>query len=115
MLPSTFSVFIVTGVSNSKTGQMAQTMTPVSTATGIRCRNDESKDDRYVGQTVDADKATHMLMCNYPLPGSLVLDIKRHQIQIDGEAPYYRIVRVNAANGLFKTPDHYEISLLRIS
>lgn len=77
----------------------------------VRCRLDINKTDRYVSKTGDYEKSTHILLTAYPLPATL--DIKENRLQID--ALEYRILGIDPVYGLFTTPDHYEIALLRIS
>ena len=79
--------------------------------TGIRCRLDVNKSDRYVSKTADMEKVTHILMGNYPLP--VTPNTKDNQIQVNGIN--YRLISYDPEYLLLSTPDHWVMSLLKVS
>ena len=107
-LTSQMSILARTRAKDSATGQIDDTWTPAYT--GIKCRIDENKANRYVSQTGDMEKADYTLMGLFPL--SVTPNTKDHQIQVDGVD--YRLISFNAVNFISTTPDHWEMQLMRI-
>jgi len=108
LLNSTCSILTKTTVSSSKSGQINETWTVAYTA--IRCKLDINKQERYISNTTEYEKGTHILMVNkFPVS----LNTKDHRIQVEGNE--YKIITVNPVNLLSSTPDHFEVELLRVS
>ena len=110
-LKQSFSILTRTKeIEVSKGGQPKDTWI-LSAYVNIPCRLDINKTDRYVSKTGDYAKATHILLTKYPLPTTLT--VKDNQLRIDGVD--YRIIGIDPVYFLLKTPDYYEIALLRLN
>lgn len=112
LLTTTCSFMSRSTTKDTAFGQVNEKWTVV--VAGVPCRIDENKTDRYVSQTADMEKSSHVLLLNHPLPAPItVVSVKDNHVIVDSLE--YRVMMVNPVNGLLSVPSHYQINLMRVS